>query len=265
LASHGKLEKPTAIEVLFELRFTSSRNLESYAGILRRRFIDEYPIEEIRTNIDIGFKIDQGPDGPRVTIIEPGDEDPGNADLVSRRLKSSDGSTLFQIGEGVVTINTLDYQGFDNFIDEATRVLSIHQDFAQVESYRRLGLRYINHVSYTDASPSEISTWAAPVPPAVSIEKQVLSNAQEVVVRIGDHGLQKFTFAYPQSDQNSEPFTLIDIEHFVEFPEPVEPDIEALRTWIDVAHEHIWETYTSALNPAFFERRKYDTGKVGTH
>ena len=197
LASHGKLKSPTAVEVLFELRFTGSRNIDSYAEALKRRFTETYPTEEIRTSIGVGFKIEEGPNGPQVTIIEPGDEDPSNMDLVSRRFKSSDGNLVFQIGEGVVTINTLNYQGFDNFINEAIRVLDIHHSFAQVESYRRLGLRYINHISYSDSSPSEISTWAAPTPPAISVEKQVLSNAQEVIVKIGDHGISKVYIRLP--------------------------------------------------------------------
>ena len=57
----------------------------------------------------------------------------------------------------------------------------------------------------------------------------------------------------------------MDIEHFLEFSEPAEPDFEALKSWIDTAHEHIWETYTSVLDPNFLERRRNDSGKVGTH
>lgn len=265
MASHGKLQNPTAVEVLFELRFTSARSLDSYAGELSRRFRAEYPIEELLTKIDVGFKIEQGPNGPRVTIIEPGNDDSENIDLVSRRFKSSDGSTLFQVGEGIVTINTLSYHGFDVFMGEALRVLDVHREFAQVGAYRRLGLRYINHIFYADASPEEVSAWAAPVSPSASIERETLSNVQETVVKVRSHGLQKFTFAYPQLNQKSEKFILMDIEHFLEFPEPVEPDVDALKVWIDTAHDHIWETYTSALTPSFFKRRKYDAGKVGTH
>lgn len=257
MASHGALAEPTATEVLFELRFNSSRSMDLYADVLKRRFADSYPQEENLHSVGIGFKVEAGPAGQKITVLESGDGEPEDLDIVTRRFRSLDGKTLFQIGAGVITVNTTDYQGFDKFVNEMLNVLKVHNDLAGVNSYRRFGLRYINQIPLSEAMPYDVFNWTAPMPPDASPDKQVLSNVQDVVTKVGGHGFQKLTVAYPQADQNGTAVMLLDIDYFAEFAEPLTSEISALVGWVNSAHERIWEAYTLALTPTFLERRRH--------
>jgi uncharacterized protein (TIGR04255 family) len=254
LASHGPLAEPTATEVLFELRFNSSRHITTYADALRRRVEAKYPKDEKLDSISLGLKIENGPEGPRMEAFDQNSFE--GLDVVTRRFSNPQTQTLMQIGPSMVTFNTTRYEGFDAFVSEMMDVLQIHNEYACVESYRRFGLRYINHIPLSEAYPNDVFSWIVPLPPDISPSKPLVSNAQEIVTQVED-SRQRLVAAYPQVDQKNNLVSLLDIDFFLEFASPEAPQQSRLNAWVNQAHESIWETYVQALKPTFLDRKKY--------
>lgn len=241
MGEHERLENPTAAEVVFEVRFLKHKSLEDYVKAIETEFFSEYPVKE-----DIkhqGFGVKFSPEGAE-----------SNSDLPLVRYKSQQGHNIVQLGQEILTVNTTNYAGFENFAKTILQVVERHNKTAEVQSYRRFGLRYINHIGFT--SPDKVFSWIAPLPPDIGIEKGIVSNVQDTLFRFTNGDFQKVAVAYPAQLPNGQYVMIFDIDHFVEFATPNSCNMTYIENWLQTAHEYVWQTYVGGLERDFYDSLK---------
>jgi uncharacterized protein (TIGR04255 family) len=253
--THGKLAKDDhLVEVLFELRYSSDRSTDALVEKFHDSLKQDYPEHEKMTTQFVRFQM-QPEDGAWKTVTS-NDSENETLDIVRYRFKNVDGTRLCQLGNGILSINFLKYEGFDIFAQEVLRLVELHDSVFHPQTYRRLALRYMNHFPYSqDRSPISLLSWLVKLPE--DEEHQVVSNVQQVLLNKGNVGFQSVVVAYPQMNQAQQSIILLDIENFLHFQQPVEANSEALAGWIQEAHEQVWNAFTTALTPDFLEEIRY--------
>lgn len=250
-SQHEPLKSPTLIEVVFELRFHSNLVTQVYLDEFSQYFYERYPVRTTIENKILSFSIGSDAGDPQIGF----EDQSQNPDLIEFRFSDNKARNFIQIGKGIITINSLDYTGFHNFLNELINVINYHNHVTKTISYKRVGLRYINHI--TIGNPLDIFKWLAPLPSFSSENGKfsVVANTQNIVINTED-GLQSIVVAYPQVNQIAENVMLLDIEQFIGEDRFSSPDPKELVKWAVKAHDSIWDAYVNALTPEFLEKRK---------
>lgn len=117
-------------EVLLEIRFTPNQDISLIVGRLYEKLRDKYP--EFK-NLNI-------PDFPGNI--------PEFDKIVKYRFYSADKKELYNLGKGILSINTLKYSGFADFQKQSEAVLKLHKELSGLPTITRIGLRYINKIPF---------------------------------------------------------------------------------------------------------------------
>lgn len=188
---HGTLNNNRLVEAIFELRYETKKATENVKNSLVEHLRSDYAEPEELTQQVLHFQFGPSTDWkPAVTNEEPDD-------LIRYRFKARNGNRLVQLGKGIFSFNELSYSGFDKFREDLRVVLRAHEAAANPSSYRRLGLRYINHFPFRK-DPESIFRWAAQKPSNLSEREVVVSNLQQTVIRFDPIGFQRIVVTYPQ-------------------------------------------------------------------
>jgi uncharacterized protein (TIGR04255 family) len=115
-------------EVLLEIRFTPPEDISLMAGRLYEKLKSKYP-EFVNLNV---------PEFPNNI--------PEFNKIVRYRFFSSDRKQLYNIGNGVLSINTLNYSKFTDFQKQIRPILESHKTLSGLNNIQRIGLRYINKI-----------------------------------------------------------------------------------------------------------------------
>ncbi len=247
-----KLRRDAIVEVIFELRFDSSSkgNSDDVRIALSKILGEQYPTEELINTSTFKITINPASGQAVQTLLAP-DEGEILAEIVTHRYRSLDGTHLYQLGSGILAFNWVTpYPGFESYFAELLRILKILHEAIGITNYKRLGLRYINH--FVSDKDNPVVTWTFPQPPKFLQNEDISTNLHQITLRYND-GFQRISTVYPQNNEN---VISLDIDHFLEFPEPIESNISGLPDWVILAHRRIYQTFTSAVSPAFLEENK---------
>lgn len=256
MASHGKLGRPTVVEVVLGVHFSARRPLAEYIAPLSAALKAVYDNSEQLTY-------------ERFVVQLPADlasGDPVEAKMDSSapdlpQVRFSDGRGMsVQFGDGIFTINCTDYRGFKAFFEHAEAIIAHHHRLAEPAGYVRIGLRYINLFPLGD--PQSVFSWALkpPIREAGIAEWAIQQMYQQVNIRVAQDGFQQIIIAAPQQFGEKVGMSL-DIDHFVQFDSPVQKDVQSLHQWVNTAHEHIWTTFKGALTETFFQEIQRDSSQ----
>jgi uncharacterized protein (TIGR04255 family) len=229
--AHPRLRKPPLIEAVFELRFST----ETAYGLIPGRMFDElrneFPdVEELETAnlpLDIPFPA-----------------------LVRHRFRSGDGSKLFQTGHGVVSVNHVVYSQYNDLRGDVARVIEAVIKLGLVKEVRRVGLRYINQMTL-DREWSSITTLTDHIPEAVG---------SKVRNRRFHYSLEyqpdRMHMALANMTGDGEEKLQVDLDFFREEMDLPQMETRAILQWLDIAHERVYEAFTSLLTEEYFKEIK---------
>ena len=224
--SNPKLKVNILTEALLEIRFDSPKQLPLIVGNMNYLLKDYSVFEDLHV-----------PEFPN--------EPPALSKLVRFRFHTEDRKKLYSLGTGVLSVNSLDYPGFDNFVKEIINVLEVYQKVSDIKNITRIGLRYINKIPTEGKDLSELLTINNTMPtPIKDIEKgfAIQSNGQID----GDVLLTKLV----SQDQFSTNNLLLDFDYYTE--RQLEFDIPQLTTWIKKAHAYIYKSFKESLTEDYF-------------
>jgi len=224
--AHPRLQKPPLIEAVFELRFST----DVAYGLIPGRMFDElrevFPqVEELPTAtlpLDVPFPA-----------------------LVRHRFRSGDGSKLLQTGHGVLSVNHLAYSQYNDLRADVARVIEAVIKLALAKEVRRVGLRYINQMTL-DRPWASITTLTDKVPEAVG-------------ARIRDRRFH-YTLEYQPDRMNMALANVtgdgrdklqVDLDFFRGEVDLPQMQNQAILEWLDVAHERVYEAFTSLLTEEY--------------
>ncbi len=242
---HPRLTRAPLVEAVFDLRYNTNIPLETIRTSIKEH-LPEFKIEERLEGKVVALQI--GPEGEQSFETTTFDN---QQDLLQHRFRNPDTDELIQLGHGIISVNTIKYEGFRNFFSTLENVILKHGEIATPNAYRRLALRYVNHLSLEDI-PERVFAWLAPIPQTWGT-RSTIQNVQQMVLRIGED-VQNVTIAYPQINLNTgKNIMILDIDHHLDFVLPVLPNIDNIHDWVNQAHEQVYKTFLSVLKPDYLK------------
>lgn len=231
MSKNPTLKKNLIHEALIEIRFKSneSDDFSLVLGALNQKLKTKYPIHE---SLDVP---DFGKSAPDELNY-----------MVRSRLYSEDKKNLYSLGNGVLSVNTLSYTSFENFLKQIIEVLNKHKKLSNLEQITRIGMRYINKVEFEN-TPEDVTNIKFDLPKKIE-EKQNGFNFQNLS-RIGADSLR---VQYSQKTNSKE--LSLDYDYF--FAGEKKYKIDELKKWMEKAHDNIYDTFIQCLNKKFYNTLK---------
>jgi uncharacterized protein (TIGR04255 family) len=246
--NHPRLTRAPLVEAVFDLRYNTTIPLETVRTGLQKHLPEFKNEERIEGQT---FTIQIGPDGKPTSETTDNEE---LQDIIRYRFRNPETNEFIQLGNGMITFNAVNYSGFDSFFMVLKNVISKHDEIAKPVAYRRLALRYVNHLPLED-TPEKVFASLAPIPQTWG-NRVTIQNVQQVALRVGQD-LQNVIIAYPQTNLNTgKNIMVLDIDHHLDFALPVFPNVQEIYNWVMQAHLQVYETFRSVLKTDYFEGLK---------
>jgi uncharacterized protein (TIGR04255 family) len=230
------LSKPPLIEALFEIVFDLS-------GLQY-----DYTVELSKLHAELSK------DYPDIATLPASKLPFGIPDsIVRHRFVSTDKKKLINLGENVMSVNTIEYSVFKDFMKQITSVISKHISVSSERKIRRLGLRYINKLELHDIEEQNILSYDTKYPEFLKGDNTAFEKLYVFQLN-GD----KMNYRISKNSQPNHTNSLIlDMDVFRTFEDkPVDYDMEFIKTWVNEAHEHIKESFVGSLSSTYYELLK---------
>lgn len=236
---HPRFPNPTIVEALCEIHFGLSSEHPWRSSLAAELFFlvrNEYP--EMELIQAPGFRVDIArqrllPPQPRVSF------------------KSLEEDRVIQLSESTLTINILaPYPGWQEVIRITVDVWEKSLGVIKPQSITRIGLRYINRISYT----SEDNTPASWLKATNNIPASVIMSAPGFVSRVETRPAEDEKIIVTVSDEqpSDEVATaalLLDVDRIVE--RQMNTDTHTLLQEMNKLHEDIWVQFAEAKTERF--------------
>ena len=226
---HPRLRTPLIVEAVFELRYSSRTPYGILPGQLFELMKQTFPVAEELPAAQIALDVAPAP-------------------FARHRFRTSDGTRMVQLGQGMVSVNHTGYVGYDTFRQDIDPLLAACGKLSLLTALERLGLRYINRAPL-DQPWSEIVTYQVTAPAAVESR----DSARRFTWRTGldELGALQTTVAWPVPIQDHPPALVLDFDASVQLKAA---RVETILEWIDEAHNTIYEAFKSSLQPDYFKK-----------
>ncbi|MHB1376867.1 MAG: TIGR04255 family protein [Candidatus Humimicrobiaceae bacterium] len=221
-----KLKKNILQEVVLEIRYNSKKDY----FIL---FSEIY--EKLKQNYSIFEKTDV-PDFPKQPLNFP--------KFIKFRIKTSDEKKLFQIGDGILAINNLDYQGFKLFLSDILEILEIHKKNSDITSLDFILLRYINKIT-VDRSFEKIFKLGLKLPKTIENKKVGFNYIVNLKY------LENFTKINLYSQPTNEELIWLDLS-FYNDTQKISYNIKEVNNWIEEAHKNIYIAFKDCITSEYY-------------
>jgi uncharacterized protein (TIGR04255 family) len=226
-ARHEQLKAAPLVEAVFELRATGSRPFSLIPGAVAAALRNAYPHAESTQAEKIAGLF----------------EVPSEVGLIiTHKFFSPDRKKLIQVGPGGVSVNSLNYTGFEAFRESVAELARIYFDVAQVEKVSRLGLRYINGIRSSKPALGVRVEW--PSMGHVRLSSEALRGVFEVNEPPGKLAVA-VSLPHPTLG------TLLDLDFFAEPNTAMSHD--SLLTWTDGAHDRAYEAFRAMVPEPLYE------------
>ncbi len=232
MSENIKLKRNIIVEAVFELRFDfkESADYVLMLGLLYNKLKEKYP----------EFK--------DMNVPDFGSEAPVEISYIPRnRMYSKDKKRLYSLGKGIITINTLDYSSFEEFLEEIMSVLKEHGEISGIKKINRIGLRYINKET-TEKNISDIFTISHAIPELLKVKEKGF-NLKSLIEFENDNSMELRFFKNPVINEY-----VLDFDFHCDKSKSYEDKI--IREWVIQAHKDIYKSFRSCITDQFFEDLK---------
>jgi uncharacterized protein (TIGR04255 family) len=212
-------------EVLIELRYTSKKDYNILFSALYEGLKKKYNKFE---NLNIPDFPNPPPDFPKT---------------VNFRIKSKDDKKLYQIGNGIFSINNLNYNGYDSFLGDVSEILEIHKNMSDFQYLDYLSLRYINKIEI-DRNINDIFEVDLKIPK--SLKDKELGFSYFVNCKYDKDYLKISFYTAPFSKD----YVKFDLSYYVK--EKFTYDLVSIKEWIEVAHDNIYNAFTDCIKKDYY-------------
>lgn len=224
---------PPVQEVVFELFFRAVSDYSLFLSSVYSNLKDNYSRAEALPANEIPLAL-------------------GVPSVIRHRFSTSSGDLLFQLGPDILTINSLSYVDFDNYLKDVTSVLNevikAGPEFNLSEA-TRIGLRYINRFDKVNDIFEILHVNA----PFGSLEHDSLA-----VIRASESSrLDERRFlarSYEYADVSKELF--FDLHLYEEFSPLLELELQSILDWILQAHDVVSDVFEDTVSDLVKRERK---------
>lgn len=220
-----KLKNNTLEEVLVEIRYKLDKDFNLLFSSLYENLKDHYNIFENLVTPEL-------PSPP-----------PGFPKFVKFRIKSKDEKKLYQIGQDIFAVNSLDYEGFELFLKDLLKIINLHKEESGLKSLNYLMLRYVNKIE-VDRDISDIFNINLKLPKTIK-DKEVGFN--HFINCKYDEDFLKISFF---SEPFSQKIIKLDFSYYNknEFPY----NMKSFEEWIQKAHNNIYKAFKDSITKDYY-------------
>lgn len=188
----------------------------------------------------------------------------GPEHVVRHRFLSQDGSRMFQVGVGVLSINHVGYSTYSAFSEDCRRVLSAAVDVGTVGPLQRIALQYIN-TARLDREWNNVITLRVQAPEV--LEASAVARLHRWLSVFDEVGILSTTVAWPttregQPESEQEPDITLDFDHYNE--QPGDFSVDDMLIWLHKAHRNIYTAFKSSLVPEYFRELEGGSNDTST-
>jgi uncharacterized protein (TIGR04255 family) len=227
---HQRLQNPPLLEAVFEVRADIAASLTVLPGKLAAALETDYP--DVKET-DFAKFVLMAPPPPEAGFV------------ATHQFRTSDGKGMVQLAPAGFSVNSLAYPGFQAFRSAVAKVLASYGRHASVSAVRRLGLRYVNGLPLPGGEL--LSGLTASVKwPALEAARLTSVAARGIFAYSQPKGHLAVVIGAPQETR-----TTLDLDFYHE-PRAAMAERDIL-SWIDEAHQRIYEAFRSMADPKVFE------------
>ncbi|MBI5699442.1 TIGR04255 family protein [Candidatus Saganbacteria bacterium] len=229
MVDHPKLHKSPLIESLFEIQFNPVSDYALFAGSVYSSIKNDFSNTEL--------------------LVPPELPDIGEWPKILRhRFKRNDGSALFQLGNGIMSVNLTKYDKFTHFISLIKNIL---REIIAINSniqVNRLGLRYINRIPLNNKSVADVLSINISTPTKLSNQIEAIN----IRIMLKQTKSGKILLRITNPIENGKPLDeiIFDLDCSV-ILENVPIDIRHIEEWINTAHDSIYDNFIGSLNSEY--------------
>ena len=221
-----KLKNNTLEEVLVEIRYKLDRDYNLLFSSLYEKLKDHYNVFENLVTPEL-------PSPP-----------PGFPKFIKFRIKSKDGKKLYQIGNDIFAVNSLNYESFELFLKDLLKIINLHKEQSGLKFLNHVMLRYINKIE-VDRNISDIFNISLKLPKTIE-DKEVGFN--HLINCKYDEDFLKISFF---SKPFSQKIIKLDFSYYNKDKFPY--NIEFLEKWIQKAHNNIYDAFKSSITKDYYK------------
>jgi uncharacterized protein (TIGR04255 family) len=215
-------------EVLLEIRFNGAPDLSLLVGKMDSALHAQYP-KFLNLNV---------PDFPAGI--------PNFDAIVKYRMLSEDSSKLYNLGRGVLSINTINYTSFANFISDAKIVLEKYKEISNIDTLSRIGLRYINKIAINEREFNDLFRIQFNIPESLkSIEASF--NYQSTGKINSDILATRFYTEQPLSKDS----VFLDFDYYCE--QNTNYTLDTIESWATNAKNTIVQNFKNCLTEDYYQ------------
>jgi len=216
-------------EAVFDLRFSTLNDYSIFAGVISELQRDKFKVERMISE-DLPVRL------------------PG---MIRHRFFNSDKSLFFQTGQDVISVNSVSYSGFHDFLKQIESILELPiSRYPEISTLFRLGLTYINKFDNVNDMYSVLSL----VPPSNNNDFELVesSSLQLSYSKKEENNIflsKDITFDFSRSN------LMFVINAHEDFPNGSSWDLPSILIWINDAHTLISESFNSLVSKSEKKRR----------
>lgn len=234
--------KAPLVEAVAEFRFISGEPWDAtLPGLLFSAMSSDFPKKSMAARFNVGTP----PENPFPQIAM--------TELV--RLSTEDERRFAQVAPNLLTVNCLSpYVGWAAFSQLIQRAFEAWVRVARPSGIQRLGLRYVNAISFAEET-FELADFFNFYPfvnnslpqnlVAAKAEVHVLEQAGRDVLSLRMHTV-------PPTDSSSRAAVVLDVDYHLN--ESGKVPLDGSLRWLDMAHERVLDTFRGCLTKALEDR-----------
>jgi uncharacterized protein (TIGR04255 family) len=248
---HPTYPKPTIVQVLCEIAFTSEEEVKLRAAGLYPTFSAEFPeIQPIQTTVQLQVHMGQGVPPPDL---------PPSPNAAAYRFATTDGKRFVQVSPTNFIYQSSDqYPGWEKFKEKLMALWSASITDTKPSTITKIGLRYVNRIIRSKKHPRP-SDW---LQPTADVPEALLSSKEHFLGRIESSPMASHLRLITLANQPPGPdwpqgSIVLDIDRLTTASFDAE-EKKILRT-LELLHEDIWTSFESAANKNL---KNYLSGKL---
>lgn len=230
-------QKPPLIEALCEFQFADGEWDWTIPGLVYQQIKDQFPTKRQASTVE--FEVQADPD------------------QVSQRLKGglgrlqfarADETALVQVGPQLLVINQLQpYPRWSQFKPLILATLEVYRQIARPAGFRRVGLRYVNHIQIP-ADSVDLSIYfnfgpRLPAPMAADPIRSLLLRAD--LDQESHRGHLVLTLATAPGEGPGKPALILDLDFATTRAQDIA--LEGIDDWIEQAHNRIETAFEASI------------------
>jgi len=242
-----KLLSPPLMEALCEFKFAPSAPWDwTFPGRLYDQLAGEFPVH---SQVDgVGVQIHFGPDKPVSSQVIKGPD--------RIQMKRTDGSAMVQVGPHLLAVNHLrPYSDWESFRALILRVFEKYIKLSGECSLERIGLRYINQIQSIKVDTGRVGELISVTPSLKGTLHRPLAGFYQryEIIYEAPRGVLIHQTGIRNTEQGKA--LMLDLDFGSNELQGV-CDQSAVKTWLDTAHEVVYDCFVTSLTREFYEELK---------